>query len=91
MSFRIGENGSLVRAPVSSCGRGVSTALSGGASVDFAGGSSKPRFSLIGVAVEPPKVARTSAGTTHSAATITKMATRARLATAGEVLLDMRD
>jgi hypothetical protein len=46
--------------------------------VAFAGGRSKPRFSLIGVDAEPLKVARTSAGTTHSAATVTRMATRAR-------------
>jgi len=46
--------------------------------VAFAGGRSKPRFSLIGVDVEPLNVARTSAGTTHSAATVTRMATRAR-------------
>jgi len=52
--------------------------VGGGAMVAFAGGRSNPRFSLIGVDVEPLNVARTNAGTTHSAATVTRMATRAR-------------
>jgi hypothetical protein len=46
--------------------------------VAFAGGRSKPRFNLIGVDVDPLNVARTNAGTTHSAAAVTRMATRAR-------------
>jgi hypothetical protein len=42
--------------------------------VAFAGGRSKPRFNLIGVDVDPLNVARTNAGTTHSAAAVTRMA-----------------
>jgi hypothetical protein len=64
--------------PVSWCGTGATATFGGGAKVAFAGGRSKPRFGLIGVDVEPLNVARTNAGTTQSAATVTRMATRAR-------------
>lgn len=62
---------------VSWCGTAVTATVSG-AMVAFAGGRSKPRFNLIGVDVDPLNVARTNAGTTHSAAAVTRMATRAR-------------
>jgi hypothetical protein len=62
----------------------------GGFNDAFAGGRSKPRLSLIGVLVEPLKVARTSAGTTQSAATTTRMAIRARLEDVVEERAGMR-
>src|ERR1043166_5505045 len=87
-SLGIGEKRSRVDGSASSCGTGVTAAVVGGAIVDFAGGRSNPRLSLIGVRAEPLKVARTSTGTTHSVATITRMATRTRAA--GDAA-DMRD
>src|SRR5262245_54871838 len=63
--------------PACWCGTAVTATVSG-AMVAFAGRRSKPRFSLIGVDVDPLNVARTNAGTTHSAAAVTRMAIRAR-------------
>jgi len=76
--------------PVSWCETGATATFGGGAMLAFAGGSSKPRFSLIGVDVEPLKVARTNAGTTHSAATVTRMATHTRPAMFPEECPDIR-